>query len=192
MKILISVLAAMTALMGAASAAIVNVDFYIMVTEVNEGAGNTFGAEEGDKSTGTLSYDDGDLTDGSGEADIVTITFPPLPFTEADQNEPPTAIFVDGVLTALNFFVDDPTGEFIFEAGSTQGVFMWEYIDFENVLDDDQNIIDQIAIASVSGVISATPFSMEPMPEVPLPAAAILFISGFAGLAGWRRRRRTA
>ena len=129
--------------------------------------------------TGEIIFDDTgvDLA-GDFTVDLLEISFPPFPFTIADENVPSTASFVGGELSALNFFVD-PGAEEMFESGGIVGPLAFRYLDFMVILDDDGNFVDQEILSRVSGEISGTPFTTAP--EVPLPGAAVLFLSAILG-----------
>jgi|GEM_PF-5828655 len=180
MKFLASAIAAFAVMVSAASAA--TVPFFMVVTSSFDNGGQAFGVNTGDVLNGEITFDEtgidlmGDFV--VGLAEDLMISFGPYNFaTTADANGPPTATFVGGVLSQINYFFDNQT--FVFDVRGLS----W---DFENGnINDPDN-----PLAGAAGFITLE--DPNQMPAVPLPGAALFFITAILGGIGLRKSNRSA
>ena len=177
--IMTTALAGLLLLAGYVEAATVTKKFEAVVETVS----NDTEVKAGAIFPGLLTFDDNDLTPDNGNfiilGDLLQIefTFQGLLF----EAVPPDQAFVinsatfspTGSLLDLSFFADFPN-RLIFSADREKLKFDFEF----SKLDDEGN---QITTASGTGIIR------EPIPDVPLPGAAWLFLSGLALLISRRK-----
>ena len=177
MKLLTGIFAAFLILTSAASAT--TVPFFMVVTSAADNGGQTFGVNNGDVLNGELSFDEtgidlmGDFT--VDLANDLMISFGPYSFaTTADAMGNPSASFVAGVLTQIDYFFDNQT--YVFDVRRLS----WDY---EN---GDPNDPDN-PLAGASGFITLQ--DPNQMSAVPLPGALVFFATGLAAAIGLRRRK---
>lgn len=171
---------ALACLAAPAKAAPVNVPLYATVTGILA----TTDIALGDVGQGSLTYDDSIATGGGGynryQITDLSITFPDATAPGGTRTFAPTSFGIND-----RIFFTDPGGVF---AGVTLDSAMfpdaWGLTGLEyGGLRSPNQLGFNFLNGDVQGVVGT-------LSEVPLPAAAWLFLGGLAALAGVRQRRR--